>query len=328
MRSIGSSLLAASLFASAAYAQTAPAPSPATIPATAATAESAPPPAERPVPDRRLLLNNLLVLRSNPLGLEDQIRFGYQMRLYRNDKPLFRDNFFFAGIYPRVNPAFIKFGPSVEVQPLSILNLRFGLEYVDFFSTFGYLQSFNSPLVNYSDTVLNAREDQGLNYATEGMHFMFEPTVQMKFGPIAIRDKLAAEYWNMKVHAGDKVFYDATLDTLVPANGWVLTNDLDVLYLTKFRLTVGARYSVVHPFYRASDYQPGEDASSNPNGHQRLGALVAYTFFDTGWGGFNKPTLLAILSWYLEHRWRTGADTSQAYPYFVLGFAFQSDLLQ
>jgi hypothetical protein len=105
-----------------------------------------------PLPPRnRLVLNNLLVIRFNPVGLEDQMRFGYQRRLRDRQSLLLRDNFLFVGIAPRLNPAFIKIGPSVEIQPVSIFNLRVGVEYLRFFSTFGFLQSFGSPLDEYDD---------------------------------------------------------------------------------------------------------------------------------------------------------------------------------
>jgi hypothetical protein len=29
----------------------------------------------------------------------------------------------------------------------------------------------------------------------------------------------------------------------------------------------------------------------------------------------------------VEHRWRTGEDVDQAFPYIVLGFAFSGDLI-
>src|SRR2546423_12558657 len=57
-------------------------------------------------PKRRLVLQNLLVARLNPVGVEDQIRFGYQQRISDKMTPLFRDTFWFVGIGPRLNPPF------------------------------------------------------------------------------------------------------------------------------------------------------------------------------------------------------------------------------
>src|SRR5437868_2747881 len=82
--------------------------------------------AEPRIPDFRISIVNLLVGRVNPLGLEDQLRIGPQKMLYRSDSPLFADNFVFFGATPKLNPAFLKAGPSLEIQPLSILSLRFG----------------------------------------------------------------------------------------------------------------------------------------------------------------------------------------------------------
>ena len=297
--------------------------------------------AERNIPSQRFVLNSLTIFRWNPLGLEEQIRAGYQLKLYKSYDAMFRDNFVHLGVYPRINPAFIKIGPSLEIQPLSIFNLRVAIEYMEFFSTFGFMQSWASPLSvadgggsDYSDTAFQDNRNQKRNYSTSGFHVMIEPLIQLQLGPVVIRNKFAAEYWNMRLNPGDTVWYDATLDTLVPKSGWVITNDLDLMYSRNFStklgtgtLRVGARYSMVQPFYNKSDYKPGEAEKAN-NSHHRVGPILAYTFYDRGFTRFNKPTLLAIANWYLRHQYRTGADSAVAIPYLVVGFAFQSDLMQ
>ena len=109
-----------------------------------------PPPTDGPPwqapPDTRLVLNHLLVGRYNPLGLEYQLRAGVQKKLYSSKSATTRDNFVFGGLYPKINPAFVKVGPSFEIQPTSFFNLRVAGEFIGFFSTFGYLQSYASPL--------------------------------------------------------------------------------------------------------------------------------------------------------------------------------------
>jgi hypothetical protein len=313
-----------------------------------------------PPPETRVVLNNLTVLRLNPVGLEDQIRLGWQQRIADQASPFLRDNFLFVGIAPRLNPAFIKIGPSIEVQPFSLFNLRVGFEYIHFFSTFGFLQSFGSAVADYDDKLLAVCASKAeevlkkcvstdaaglplqsptapLNYPASGVHLMIEPTLQGRFGPVAIRNKLAIEYWYMRLPGDQRVFYDVTLDTLVPGNGWVVTNDLDVLFVTKFRLMVGARYSIVKPIYEADDYRFSVDRSAEDNTVQRLGPLLYYTFFDRGYTGFNKPTLLLVVNWYVDHRYRRGQAPAQilpavfvqhpAMPYIILGFSFQSDFI-
>jgi len=336
MRSICLAVLPLILTAGAAHAQAPGAQSPATA-TTVAT--SAAPATDPQPPATRLVLNNLLAFRGNPLGLEDQLRAGLQRRLYTSSSTILRDNFFFGGIYPKVNPAFVKLGPSLEIQPVSVFNLRLAAEFVGYYSTFGFLQSFRSPGEDYSDSALRAGSNATpkRNYATRGGHLMIEPTVQFKIGPIVLRDKLAVEYWQMRTREGDRVFYDVTLDTLISDAGWVVQNDLDALYVHEFknwkgslrgaRLTAGVRYTVVKPIYGAADFAPGDDKDLARNGHQRVGPLAAFTFFDRGYTSFNKPTAILIANWYVSHRFRTGTDVSAAVPYVVAAFAFQSDLL-
>ncbi len=292
-------------------------------------------------PKNRVVLGNLFVLRLNPIGLEDQIRLGYQRRLSDRKALLFRDTFVFLGVNPKLNPAYVKLGPSIEIQPLTIFNLHLAAEYMGVYGIFGYLQSFQSPQSEYSDSLMSCQGLLGLrklsadqcntraNYGAGGAHVIIEPQIQLKFGPIALRNRFSIEYWRMGVRDGDTVFYDPTLDTLVPVNGWVLSNDLDLVFVTKFRFVIGARYSMVQPIYQDGDYQPGDPSRDTlKNGHHRIGLLAAYTFFDRGFTRFNKPTILLVSSWYVSHRYRAGQDVSQGVPYLLLGFAFQSDLLR
>ncbi len=278
------------------------------------------------VPARRLVANSLIAARVNPLGLEVQSRVGYQTQLYQNEGLLFRDNFLFVGGFPRISPAGVKVGPMVEFQPLTIFNLRLSAEYVGFFSTHGFLQSYGSANAESSDTTRELGEVAGQNYAASGARFAIEPFVQLKVGPVAVRNRFALEYWRMGLREGDRVWYEGTLDTLLPRKGFVYTNDLDVLYLGLQPLVVGVRHSLVKPLYTSSHFPEGE-ALTVENGHHRLGLLAAYVFYDEGYTAFNKPAVLLNVAWYLRHRYRTGEDVSQAVPYMVLGFAFQSDLL-
>ena len=91
-----------------------------------------------------------------------------QARLYRNPKAALRDNFVFFGFTPYLNPAFVKVGPSLEIQPLSVFNLRIGVELMQWFGTFKFLQSFGSPRDDFSDSTINKRGDAGGNYVTNG----------------------------------------------------------------------------------------------------------------------------------------------------------------
>lgn len=299
--------------------------SPATTPDTAPT-----PPAPTPVfiqaPKHRLLLHNATAFRANPLGLENQTRLGYQSVLFRSDALLLRDNYLYLGGIVKLSPAFIKVGPLVEVQPLSILTLRLLGEYVDFFGTFNALQGFSSPNQNYSPTRLVERGDARENHASGGLHAQVEPLLSIKGGPLLLRNRFSLDYWSMNLREGERVWYDVTLDTLLPRQGLSLANELDVLFMGVPSVIVGARYSVLKPLYTPRDFAPGESEVES-NGQQRLGLLAAYIFKDQPYTKFNRPTLLLNVAWYLQHRYRAGQEVSRSTPYLTLAFSFQSDLL-
>lgn len=299
----------------------------------------------------RLMVSDLTILRLNPIGLETRARVGLQKRLFASAKPIARNNFAFAGIYPKLNPATAYVAAGGELQPLSIFNLRASFEVQKYFGTFGFLQSFESPDHNYSDQTLADLDDQpGVEpQATTAIHASLAPLVQLKVGDVAVRALVQLDYWDFSLRPGDTVAYEATFDTLLPDQGWSVSTDTDVLYTGRPGLAIGLRHTWVRPLYEAKhfaddDLSPAENLAEHArfggrNAHHRLGLFAAYTLRDRGPSRFNKPTIIMIASWYLAHRYRTGAPdamrpderaddfTSRAFPYLLAGFAFESDLL-
>src|SRR5690349_9432240 len=76
-----------------------------------------------------------------PEGLDTQMWFGWKRPLSASDAILLKDSYLSLGFSPKVNPSFSRIGPFAEWQPLAIFRLSGGAEYVQFFSTFGNLQS-------------------------------------------------------------------------------------------------------------------------------------------------------------------------------------------
>jgi hypothetical protein len=301
-------------------------PAAAQSPATAPVTAPPPAPAWVQAPKHRLLLHNLSGGRLNPLGLENQTRFGYQSVLFRDDSALLRDNYLYLGAGLKLSPAFAKVGPVVELQPLSIFTVRLWGEYLSFFGAFNSLQGFSSPNQEYSDARLVERGTAKENHRAGGLHVQVEPLLSLKVGPMLLRNRFSLDYWSMSLREEERVWYDPTLDTLLPGKGLSFANELDVLFLGMQSLLVGARYYLLQPVYTSRDFVSGEDTPTN-NGQQRLGVLAAYIFKDQPYTAFNRPTLLLNVAWYLQHRYRTGQEVSQSTPYIALAFAFQSDLL-
>jgi hypothetical protein len=302
--------------------------------ASVAHADDPPPPPR----EDRLVFSDLTVFRLNPLGLETRARFGIQKRLYASEKAVAQNNFRFLGVYPKLNPVSGHLGVGGEIQPLSILNIKAMVEVEKYFGLLGYLQSFRTPSANYSDHRL---EDlRGTEQTSWIYRASVAPLLQMKFGPIALRSLWQFDYWMLNVRDGDTVAYEATYDTLLPDNGLTISADNDLLYVGKPGLAIGLRHSYVQPLYQRKHFVDGgdQDAYDNDNAHHRLGLFAAYTLRDTPQTAFNKPTVVLIVSWYLQHRWRTGREgtdisgdvnnndfRSRAFPYLLLGFAFESD---
>lgn len=299
-------------------------------------AEDAPPP---PPKADRLMFSSLTVFRLNPLGLETRARFGLQQQLYASDKAITQNNFRFLGLYPKLNPVSAHLAIGGELQPASIFNLRATVEVQKYFGTLGYLQSFRTASANYSDERLV--ELRGTEQTSTVLHASLAPLLQLKVGPVAIRTLFQFDYWALRLREGDTVAYEATFDTLLPDDGWTIAADTDVLFVGRPRLAIGVRHSWVKPLYTSDHFVDlgDEEQYDDDNAHHRVGLFAAYTLRDTPQIAFNKPTVVLIASWYLTHRWRTGrpdsADISgdvntndfrsRAFPYLLLGFAFESD---
>jgi hypothetical protein len=286
-------------------------------------------------PKHRIVYSNLLVARLNPLGVEDRLSIGYQYRLYDKPGKLFDGSYLGVSFDPVVSPAMTRIGPTLTVQPLAILRFTAHWGLLQHFGTFQFLQSYDSPYVNYSKFEQDANEAN--KYAPTGVQGQLGALFQVKFGPIAMRSD--TNFFRNDVfglRGDDDLWYDIRNDMLVAAHGWHMTNDSDLIYLSKFGLTAGIRASTVKAFYPEDVYEPGERIR-DPNGPTfRVGPLLAYTFFDRPEKRFNRPTLLVIANWWVKHRYRTGSDEAietgsigdsvVGMPYIVIGFAFNGDL--
>lgn len=269
-------------------------------------------------PEKRIYWSSLNLIRLNPLGLETQNRFMAHKRLMQSESALFRDTFAAGGLSLKLNPAYLKVGPLVDIQPIALFNLRGGYEFLYYFGTLGYLQSAPTAADPYDDETRGDDLHKPEAYSTTGHHAFVEPTFQIKVKNVAFKSKFAFEYWNMNLKEGDTVFYDATLDTWVPGNGLVTANDTDLLYLSG-PLVVGLRMSGVWPGY--TDTELG-GATGVDNSHLRVGPLLAYTFAKKEGKKYRRPALLANVAWYVDHRHRQGAM-----PYILVAYSFTSDFL-
>jgi hypothetical protein len=276
------------------------------------------------IPTRRLNVDHFFAGGYNPIVGEYRVRVTHKQRLGLSEELLWRDTFLSLGGQARLNPCYGGVGPFVEWQPIALFNLKALAEVYGVFGTAGMLQSFRSPLDEYSDALQGARATAGESYATTGWHAMLQPTLQAMVGPVAVQNVLTVDYFGMRLRGEDTLWYDAGPDTLLPGRGFTLTEEVNLAYIAG-PLTVGGTFRYILPLYSEEHFRPGEDRRAVDNSNMRMGLLAAYTFFDGGYSSFNHPTVFVMANWHLHHRYRTGAETAQAIPFIAVGFSAQQD---
>jgi hypothetical protein len=274
--------------------------------------------ADPPPPALRVFYRNVLAARVNPLGLIDDLRVSVRRRLFEPGGALTRETFAGVGTSLVLSPAFVRYGPFVEVQPLSILTLAAGVEAQGYFRSFDQLQSFPTAQAAYDDDTLAANGDDDRHYATTACVAFLEARLQAKVGPVVVRSAMRAQHTAVTARPGHVAYYDQILDILVPTNGWLVTNDADVLVFVTDHWIIGTRHTVTHSFL--------PDPATATETH-RLGPLVGYRFYDSPYSGFNQPTVNLLGQWWLVHPHRTGAHQPVALPLIALAFSFNGDLL-
>jgi hypothetical protein len=267
-----------------------------------------------PPPRHRIVYGNLLVVRYNPLGVEDKFDLEYRYRLRRSGALLWNDTYVSLGLTPTVNAALSRLGATLAVKPIAIATLSAGYYYVIYYDAFGHLRSFEAPGADYSDSAIDRGASAAI--ATTGHELQLRASLVAKVGPVALSNNLEAYFADMRLAGGDRYYYQPRLDLLAHDLHWILSNDTDLVFVTRFGLVAGVCNTVAHAF------------AADPDGAttDRLGPLLAYVFFDRPRAAFNKPTLLLIAGWWLAHRFRTGADVDQGIPYAVLAFRCEGEL--
>jgi hypothetical protein len=217
-------------------------------------------PSEQGPPLHRIVHKSTAFVRVNPLGLGYDGRFSYRLRLYESDSKALRDNFVGIGVAPTVSPVFLRVGPYVEFNPVSVFGLWATLQFVQYFGTFDLLQGYPGAQSVFSDSAIKANSANRLT--ASGWELTLGANLQFKVGPVLVRSLARVVNGNLSLRSGDTVHYDQLYDVLAPNRGWLLTNDLDVVYQgLGNRLIAGARYSFIAPFYDSTRHvdPPGRE---------------------------------------------------------------------
>lgn len=270
-----------------------------------------------------LVFSSLTAGQYNPLGLQTDLLTGYRYRLFKSEKRILRDTFVGARQVLRINPAFTRIGAVVEVQPLAVLTLRAFYEHRDYFGSANMLQSYQSPYATYDDQTASRRADGGFTYAGRGHQLWLQVSLRMKVGPVAFVNETEIHDFRMSLRRGDRVFYDAFFDTLVPGKGWLVANHAHLIFFLTPRLLTGFRYTYVHALYPDSWLDPARGNPNTPN--HKVGPVAGYVFPSVG-RYFKQPAILAVVNWWVRNRYRTDQAVDGRIPYAVLAFQFFGEL--
>ena len=222
----------------------------------------------------------------NNTGLQNTFEVLWTRPTSRSSHPLLSGAHIATGLTQTLTPTQAKFGGWFEYSPLSILDLRAGVDPSAYFGTFDSLMGLRS---YYEPFDPDSRKAHGGAKAGMAARVYLSPTLKWKAGPIVGSSSADLEWWRSNADA--TYFYEPTRDTVLRSNGDRMLMTTNVLMYqwaaTSSSLSIGA----LHTLAQVPDA---------PNNHiQKLGA-IAIKEFSTNHFGLPKPRVTVVVARYLE----------------------------
>ena len=151
----------------------------------------------------------------NPIGLQDQLAIGWRWALSGSTNRLLADAHFSAGVSNTFSPAYDRLELWAEISPLSVLDIKAGIEPVFYFGTFGHLVDFPSYDVDFGKAARDAAKERAVSRT--GVRYHVSPTFKIKLGRFLARTGAEIEWW--RVDAPGEFFYEPMRDTLLRSDG-------------------------------------------------------------------------------------------------------------
>ena len=285
-----------------------------------------PPPLLTPLePQHLLLLENTTGAAYNSLGLGHRARLNYRWRLYDDPGALWSLAHLGAATTVTLSPSFARLGVRLDAMPLSVLRVSVGYEHDLTYGVLGNTLSARSATTDHSDSNLLRRADADEARAAQRHQLFVEAVLQGKVGDVVLLNWARFTWHHMDLQGDHAVFYRPGPDLLIPNDGWIAQATVDLLYAPDWGLLLGLQLDIAHAFYNDAHFAPGDDREAVNDTLIRFGPEVGWVFEDQG-PYFRDPTVILLVNWWLEHRYRTGLDTPQAAPFVLAAFRFRSDL--
>ena len=216
----------------------------------------------------------------NELGVRTSLDRSRRWDLSESDHPLLNQTHFTLGASGYLSPSYSRLQAWAVLAPVSVLEIRGGLEPAFYFGTFTSLIGFES----YDDDFSSDERQSGF-----GMRAHVGPRLQFAVGRFAVRSSLSYEYWRFESIA--PYVYEPTRDTLLLTEGDTVLHldSIALLNLAEGRTRLGVR----HQFIRVSN-APQNDIS-------RVGPVLMWKSAGR-WLGLNKPRVFANVFYYLNDR--------------------------
>jgi len=173
------------------------------------------------MPDSQWAYGNMLALRYNPLGLQNELFIGYKRRLYQKpqDHLLLGKAYWWAGAVSRVSPQFAQTGLFVRALPVAVLELQGIYSYVHGLSDADRLPGYYTQGTKDAVTTTASQARPAGNLIGSGWQASLQARLQAKVKNIALRSTNLFRRFDLEGVGGASpqgLFYDQTLDLVTP----------------------------------------------------------------------------------------------------------------
>ena len=151
----------------------------------------------------------------NQLGLQNTLGLRWTRPLTRSRHPLLADAHLRAGLTHTLTPSYTRLAAWFELSPLSILDLRAGVEPAAYFGSFGSLMSFDTYGDDFGDSARSARRAEA--HAGTGTRLFLAPTLKGRLGSFVFASSASWEWWRSS--AAGPLYYEPARDTLLRSDG-------------------------------------------------------------------------------------------------------------
>lgn len=263
--------------------------------ATVAAAQTETPPTGNPAGHRewKRRFENTFAFVLNPLGIQDAFEVSWTRPINKSEALLYKDAHLAMGIASKLTPAFERVGAWFEYSPLSVLDLRIGVEPVYYFGTYKVFLPFDRASARFDDDVIEARVKEAATGFAGRIYF--SPTLKAKAGSVVARVRAELGLWKAQ-KKGEPFYYEPAWDTLIRARGSRVTT-VEAVVLREFRLT-GEKTLLLGLVY---DLTTVSDAGINRK--QDIGLLAVWSK-PGAFHALKDPAVAAKVIYFLQDPWR------------------------